>query len=104
MSLRQFVPPAFVASLIASVLLFRIPFSTFPVHPSLFVPLLYVLLIWLPQFILLIKEAGRLSRFYPWHLPFFTLAMGWGFDWIDEFADRWGDKVGKVPPFHPLSD
>lgn len=101
MSLRQFVPPAFVLSLIVSALfalLFIIHHLSFILLLASFIPALY-----------LIANLGAslwtASR-RDWHslplLPiiFSILHISYGLGFLVglvKFSNRWGDKIGKVP-------
>lgn len=99
MSLRQFVPPAFVLSLIISALLALsfIPFL------SPFILLLYLVANLFASIWTTIKKAsGRslLSIFFLLPLVFAILHVSYGLGFLAgllKFAKRWGDKQGQTP-------
>lgn len=102
MSFRHFVPPAFMTALIGSVLL------------SIFSPygwMLFSLVIGaylLANFIASLWTAGQRGWKYLSLLPviYVILHFSYGLGFLAgllRFANRWGDKVGKVPPL-PLTD
>jgi len=105
MSPRQFVPPAFVTSLFGSVLLLFFPFSSFIIHPSSFIPLLYLLASLLASILTVIKSARAtpLVTLYsllilPLIFAILHLSYGLGFlIGLVKFWNRWGDKIGKTP-------
>jgi len=110
MSPRQFVPPTFVTSLLVSIFLLFVPFPSFFLHPSSFVPLLY-LLANLTASIWTVIKNNRIthnSLFTTLHflllLPptYAILHLSYGFGFLVglvKFWKRWGDKIGMVPTF-----
>jgi len=106
MSMRQFVPPVFVLAFILSILLafsvviFPIP-SPFPLITSFFLPLLYIFVNIFAS--LSLQEAWMgIFDFPAIYLCHLHLSYGSGFlVGSIKFAGRWGDRAGKVPPFHP---
>lgn len=97
MSLRQFVPPAFVLSLLVSILLAI--FSTSR-SLSIFVPMLYLMANLLAS---LVTASKRGWKYLPLLLlTFAILHLSYGFGFLIgliKFWNRWDDKVGKVPDF-----
>jgi glycosyltransferase involved in cell wall biosynthesis len=97
MSLRQFVPPAFVLALLGSALLALFPF----LRPlSLAVPLVYLV----SNLGVSLWTAARLGwsalPFLPLIFAILHLSYGLGFlISLAKFTNRWGDKQGKTPPF-----
>lgn len=96
MSLRQFVPPAFVGSLLLAALL------------SFLIPWGWVLLVAIVVLYLLANLTASIitSAKRSWkHLPllpvvYAILHLSYGFGFLAglvKFANRWGDKTGKVP-------
>jgi hypothetical protein len=118
MSLRQFVPPLLVLSLILSLLLFLLSYSPFPIHYSLFplfIPLLYLLAnLSASLWIVVTKLFQPLSPIshspFPIHyylflpLIFALLHLSYGSGFLlglVKFAARWRDRHGQVPSFSP---
>jgi len=97
MSLRQFVPPVFVLALLTSALL---ALSSILRPLSFIAPLTYLLAnlgasLW---------TASRRGWFALPYLPlvFAILHLSYGLGFLAgllKFAHRWGDKLGKTPPF-----
>jgi len=98
MSLRQFVPLAFVLSLILSLVL------------TLVQPWGWVCLIAILGLYLLTNLAASLgiAKKQGWHflrllpLAFAIIHLGYGLGFLVglfKFWNRWGDKAGKVPKF-----
>lgn len=109
MSLRQYVPPAFVMALFLSALVFLIDIffhpSSIPGFPTpvlrlLFsvIPIIY-LLANLGASILAASRRGWASLpFLPLIFAIIHLSYGFGFlVGLIKFAGRWGDKIDKVP-------
>jgi succinoglycan biosynthesis protein ExoA len=104
MSLRQFVPPLFVLSLIVSVLLLPIPFSSFALHPSSWIPILYLLANLTVSIYTSYRRGWSALPLLPLVFAILHISYGLGFlVGLFKFANRWGDKVGKIPPFRPIS-
>jgi hypothetical protein len=118
---RQFAPPAFVLALLISALLFLLTVfglpSSVPRPPSSVFHLLSPVLRPLSSVVPLLYLAANLGaslltarqkgwRFLPLlPLIFAILHFSYGLGFLVglvRFIHRWGDKVGKVPPF-PLS-
>ncbi len=114
MSLRQFVPPLFVASLLVSILYsllsslfsFSHPFCTLcPLWLKLssfsfFITLLYLLANLLASIFTASKHGWRSLPLLPMIFAILHLAYGLGFlVGLVRFANRWGDRQGKVPSF-----
>ena len=101
MSLRQFVPPAFVLALLGSVIIALFPVSR-PLSPAL--PLLYVLAnlgasLWTAS-----HRGWSALPYLPIIFAILHLSYGLGFlSGLFKFWNRWGDKTGKTPGFHPQS-
>jgi succinoglycan biosynthesis protein ExoA len=94
MSLRQFVPPAFVLSLIVSLLLALsfIPFLSFVI------PLCYLVANLLASIWTAPKRGWRYLLYLPLVFAILHLSYGLGFLMgLVKFWNRWGDKVGKTP-------
>jgi glycosyltransferase involved in cell wall biosynthesis len=97
MSLRQFVPPVFVLALLGSI-----PFAFFPGIRFLFlvIPLLYLLANGLAS---LLTASRRGWQHLPWlPLIFAILHLSYGLGFLVglvKFANRWGDRLGKVPAY-----
>jgi len=107
MSMRQFVPPVFVLAFILSILLafsvviFPIP-SPFPLLLSFFLPLLYIFVNIFASLSTARKHGWEYLTFLPFIFAILHLSYGSGFlVGSIKFAGRWGDRAGKVPPFHP---
>jgi GT2 family glycosyltransferase len=101
MSLRQFVPPAFVLALLGSVLVAFFPF----LRPlSLVIPLLYLLLNVLTSIYIASKCGWEYLPLLPLAFAFLHISYGSGFlAGLLKFAGRWHDRTGKVPSFIPAS-
>jgi glycosyltransferase involved in cell wall biosynthesis len=96
-SLRQFVPPAFVMALLVSVL-----FAFISVLRSLsfVVPLAYLLANLLASLWTASRRGWRYFPLLPITFTILHLSYGFGFlVGLVRFAHRWGDKQGKVPGF-----
>ncbi|MGB8214205.1 MAG: glycosyltransferase family 2 protein [Anaerolineales bacterium] len=95
MSLRQFVPPLFVLTLFASVLLFLLPPFYF-IFPIIF--LLYLIFNLSTSLSNAAKYGWRYLLFLPVIFAILHLSYGLGFlTGLFKFWNRWRDKVGKVP-------
>jgi len=105
MSLRQFVPPAFVLALLVSAL-FELPFFSY-FHPSSFIlhPLPLILFSYLSANLAAsIHTASKRGWEYLPLLPlvFAILHISYGLGFLAgliKFWDRWGDKTGRTPVF-----
>lgn len=100
MRLRQFVPPAFVASLLLSSLLlfFPFPFFTRGIHLSCFIPSLYLLANLMASLWTASKRGWQHLPFLPMTFAILHLSYGLGFlIGLLKFWDRWGDKKGLEP-------
>jgi glycosyltransferase involved in cell wall biosynthesis len=101
MSLRQFVPPAFVASLILSfalALFFQLFWFIF-----LGISGSYLLANLLASFLIAAKKGWQYLMLLP--LVFAILHISYGLGFLVgsvRFANRWNDKIGKVPPGLPF--
>jgi succinoglycan biosynthesis protein ExoA len=95
MSLRQFVPPAFVLALLASAVLALSP----TLRPlSLTVPMLYVVANLFASVITSAKRGWRHLPLLPLVFAILHLSYGSGFlVGLLKFWNRWGDRRGKVP-------
>ena len=95
MSLRQFVPPTFVLTLLVSFLAALLPF--FRIF-SLVIPLLYLLANLSASVITAFQKGWKYLPLLPFVFAILHLSYGLGFlIGLFKFANRWGDKVGKVP-------
>lgn len=100
MSLRQFVPPLFVLSLIVSIILLPIPFSACPLHPSFIIPLMYLISNITASIYTACKRDWSTLPLLPLVFGILHISYGLGFlIGLVKFANRWGDKIGKVPSF-----
>ena len=101
MSLRQFVPPAFVLGLLGSVLLSFTPV----LRPlSVVLPSLYVLANVLASIITAARKGWKYLPLLP--VMFFILHCSYGLGFLAglvTFWNRWGDKQGKTPIFSSSS-
>jgi len=102
MSLRQFVPPAFVLSLFISVLitLFSTLYSPFSIiHPlSLVIPLLYLFANLSASLYIASKYGWKYTPLLPFVFSILHISYGMGFlAGLFKFWNRWGDKIGKAP-------
>lgn len=95
MSLRQFVPPAFVLAMLGSMALALFPASRLlsPVVPALYV---------VSNLLASIYTAARRGWTYLPSLPvvFFILHGSYGLGFLAgliKFWNRWGDKTGRTP-------
>jgi cellulose synthase/poly-beta-1,6-N-acetylglucosamine synthase-like glycosyltransferase len=100
MSLRQFVPPAFVMALFISLLIAYFP----PFHPlSLVIPTLYFLINLSVSLYMASKHGWNYLTLLP--LIFVVLHISYGLGFLVglcKFWNRWGDKIGLVPEFTGL--
>lgn len=110
MSLRQFVPPAFVASLLVSAFLVMIsPLLSIP-YPLAFIPLFIILDAYLfANLAASLWTASHRGWRYLFLLPlvYSILHISYGLGFLVgllKFADRWGDKVGKVPSWEDVKN
>jgi hypothetical protein len=95
MSLRQFIPPAFVLALFASVML---AFSSALQPLSLIAPVTYVLANLSASVITAAKKGPNHLLVLPVIFAILHLSYGLGFlVGMAKFANRWGDRRGKVP-------
>jgi succinoglycan biosynthesis protein ExoA len=95
MSLRQFVPPAFVLALLLSIL-----FALFPIfHPTSFViPVLYLLTNLFISLYLASKHNWNYLLLFPLVFAILHISYGLGFlVGLYKFWNRWGDKIGQTP-------
>jgi hypothetical protein len=95
MSLRQFVPPAFVLGLLGSGLLALFPLFRFL---GIAVPLLYLLANLIASVMTSAKKSWKYLPVLP--LVFLILHVSYGLGFLVglvKFWNRWGDKVGKTP-------
>ncbi len=95
MSLRQFMPPAFVLALIISIV-----FAFFPVLRllSIVVPLLYLVANILVSIYTAFRRGWQYLPLLPFVFAILHLSYGLGFlAGLFKFWKRWGDKTGKVP-------
>jgi len=104
MSLRQFVPPAFVFSLFISLFLLFYPFPTFILHPSLFLPLAYLVANLAASAITTLRPPSSISQspisqlLLPIVYAILHISYGLGFlIGLLVFAHRWGDRQGRTP-------
>ena len=98
MSLRQFVPPAFVLALLVSIL---VAFFSVLRPVATIIPLLYIL----ANLLASLYSASQRGWEYLFPLPIIYailhVSYGCGFlVGLIKFSGRWGDRTGKVPLFH----
>ncbi len=101
MSLRQFVPPAFVVSLIVSLVFALLN----PVFWLIFSGIggLYLLVNLLASILVAAKKGWHHLVLLPLVFVILHISYGLGFlVGLVKFANRWGDKIGKVPPGVPF--
>ncbi len=95
MSLRQFVPPAFVLSLFGSAFL---ALSPVPPALSLIIPLFYIFANLCASILTVSKHGWRSLPLLPIIFAILHLSYGLGFlIGLIKFWNRWGDKIGVVP-------
>ncbi len=95
MSLRQFVPPAFVLSLLAS-LIFLLSSKFY--FLSFIIPFLYLTLNVTASLFTAMKNGLKNLFLLPVIFAILHLSYGSGFlIGLLKFWNRWGDKIGKVP-------
>jgi succinoglycan biosynthesis protein ExoA len=104
MSSRQFVPPAFVLSLLFSTLLALLSVFYFSSSSlgflSMIIPLSYVTLNFGASLWIASKHGWRTLQLLPIVFVILHLSYGLGFlVGLVKFADRWGDKKGSVPVY-----
>ena len=96
MRVRQFVPPAFAASLFVSILL-----SLFiPLGKHLFILIISVYLVanLVASFLVALQSGLRYLFILPIVFAILHLSYGLGFMvGLVKFINRWGNKDGKVP-------
>jgi len=110
MSLRQFVPPIFVLSLLFSFVLFLSSFifypSSFILYLSFFIPLLYILANLFASAVTAAKKEIilRPSAFLlPLVFAILHFSYGLGFlAGLFKFWNRWGDRSGKTPAWENI--
>lgn len=104
MSLRQFVPPAFVLALFASALIalssvFR-PLPTVFCLLSSVIPLLYLLANLIASLYTACQRGWKYLPLLPLIFAILHLSYGFGFlAGLVNFWNRWGDKTGKTPSY-----
>jgi succinoglycan biosynthesis protein ExoA len=100
MSLRQFVPPSFVAALFGSVFLLFLPFPSFILYPLSFVPLAYFVANVFASLYTASKRDWQSLSYLPFIFAILHISYGLGFlVGLLKFAGRWGDKQGQTPAF-----
>ena len=101
MSLRQFVPPTFVASLILTFVLALF----IPVFWIIFTGIagVYLLANLLASILTAAKKGWRHLLLLPLVFAILHISYGLGFlVGLVKFANRWNDKIGKVPQGKPF--
>lgn len=101
MSLRQFVPPAFVASLGLTLVLALF----MPVFSFVFASILgaYFLVNLLASILTATKKGWQHLLLLPVVFAILHFSYGLGFlVGLVKFANRWNDKIGNVPPGKPF--
>ena len=106
MRLRQFAPPAFVLLLLISLFLLFVPFPSFIIHPSFFIPLVYLLTNLIASTIIVLQTHRPKTKFSNFQsllpLVYATMHISYGLGFLTgllAFAHRWGDKQGHTPFF-----
>lgn len=102
MSPRQFVPPAFVLSLLGSILLALLPIINYPSSVlgllSSIIPLLYLFANLSASLYTASKNGWKYLPLLPLVFAILHISYGLGFlAGLFKFWNRWGDKVGKTP-------
>ena len=103
MSLRQFVPPAFVASLFVSLLLPLLiilhgrDYAIFK-YSAFFIPACYLIMNLFASVITAARKSWNFLFLLPIIFTILHIAYGLGFlIGLVKFANRWEDRNGKVP-------
>ncbi|MCP4122006.1 MAG: glycosyltransferase family 2 protein, partial [Bacteroidetes bacterium] len=97
MSIRQFIPPAFVLALLLSLFFALLP-ATRILSPL--IPLLYLIANLGASVITASKRDLQYLPLLPVTFAILHLSYGYGFlVGLFKFWNRWGDKKGKVPTF-----
>ncbi|PKO09642.1 MAG: glycosyltransferase family 2 protein [Chloroflexi bacterium HGW-Chloroflexi-2] len=103
MSERQFIPPAFVASLFLSLILAMF-FPIFWVFFSLIAGM-YLIANLLASMVSAAKKGWQHLFLLPGVFAILHISYGLGFlVGLVKFANRWGDKIGKVPRFETFHE
>lgn len=99
MSLRQFVPPAFVLSIIISLVLSVV--VSWGWIPLIVIFGLYLTVNLFFSLSIALKKGWQLLGLLPVAFTIIHISYGSGFlAGLFKFANRWNDKTGKVPPWH----
>ncbi len=99
MSLRQFIPPAFVVSFLFSAVLLLLPMPYF-FNPIFWFSTSYLSVNLLVSFYIAGKNGWKYLQFMP--IVFIALHFGYGSGFLAglvKFWNRWNDKLGKTPPW-----
>jgi len=95
---RQFVPPTFVASLIFTSVIS--PFSTYGFMSMMLIICAYLIANLSSSILTAAKRGWCYFRFLPAVFAILHLSYGVGFlVGLLRFANRWNDKLGRVPEF-----
>jgi len=97
MSLRQFVPPAFVVSLVFSMIMLLLPVPGLR-GLSLITPMLYIVFNIAGSLYIAMKNGLKYLLYIP--VVLFVLHVGYGSGFLIglvKFWNRWGDRVGRTP-------
>ncbi|MGB2964131.1 MAG: glycosyltransferase family 2 protein [Anaerolineales bacterium] len=95
MSLRQFVPLAFVLSLLTSLIFVLLPSFS---YLSLFIPILYIFANLLASVLTAAKNGWQYLSLLSITFVILHISYGVGFlAGLVKFWNRWGDKIGKTP-------
>jgi succinoglycan biosynthesis protein ExoA len=103
MSLRQFIPPAFVLSLFISSFLVILPTVLRPW--SMVIPFVYLSANLLASLVTACRRGWKYLPLLP--LVFASLHLSYGSGFLVgllKFWDRWGDKTGRVPAWSSKVD
>lgn len=100
MSLRQFVPPAFVLSIIVSIILAFT--STWGWLVLTMIAGLYLVVNFGCSLLIAVKNSWHMLGLLPIAFTIIHISYGAGFlAGLIKFANRWNDKAGKVPTLLP---
>lgn len=97
MSLRQFVPPAFIFLLVCSAMTLFFPVSYF-IYLATFVPMIYFALNFAVSFSIAANNGWKYLQFLS--VVFVIIHIGYGLGFLAglaKFWNRWSDKDGKTP-------
>lgn len=97
MSLRQFVPPVFVVSLVFSMMMLLLPVPGSR-YMALIVPVLYMVFNLASSLYIATGHGWKHLKYIP--IVLFILHVGYGLGFLVglvKFWNRWGDRIGRTP-------